>query len=47
LFEDIDLNEMVENIRGQINDLIIQSFPEIDIDFGKLSVIRFNRVVAK
>ena len=43
LFEDIDLNEMVENIRGQINDLIIQSFPEIDIDFGKLSVIRFNK----
>jgi signal transduction histidine kinase len=23
--------------------LIIQSFPEIDIDFGKLSVIRFNK----
>ncbi|MBL0263124.1 MAG: hypothetical protein IPQ05_04445 [Leptospiraceae bacterium] len=34
---------MVERIRGQINNLIIEIDPDITIDFGEVETIRFNK----
>ena len=41
--EHIDLYDMVERIRGQINNLIIEIDPDITIDFGEVETIRFNK----
>jgi signal transduction histidine kinase/FixJ family two-component response regulator len=41
--EDIDLYDMVEHVRSQINNLLIQTQPDIEIDFSKQPTICFNK----
>jgi signal transduction histidine kinase len=42
--EEIDLSDTVEIVINQLNNLISEIQPKIDIDFGKIASIRFNKV---
>ncbi len=41
--EDIDLYDMLEHVRSQINNLLMQNQPDLKIDFSEQPIICFNK----